>query len=140
ITHSSGFADWTPLSKKDALSEAYRARGITPGKFGAGLRRPGHGPQVKGLDKMIEQLARLPLAHDPGTAYRCSVGLDVMGAVIERVTGKGFDAFLQSRLFIPLAMGSTAFRIAPKDVKRLSTNYRVVPGGLEPLDQPETSA
>ena len=140
ITHSGGFAYWTPLSKKDALSEAYRARGITPGNVGAGLHRPGYGPQVKDLAKMIEQLAGLPLAYDPGTAYRYSVGLDVMGAVIERVTGKGFDVFLQSRLFTPLEMSSTAFRIAPKDVGRLSTNYQVTPGGLEPLDQPETSA
>ncbi|HEU4891085.1 MAG TPA: serine hydrolase domain-containing protein [Vicinamibacterales bacterium] len=88
LTHTAGLVYWTPLHDTDALSAAYRVRGITPGNYGAGLIRPGYGPQAVGLDDMVKRLAEVPLAAEPGTVWRYSVGLDVMGLVIQRVTGK----------------------------------------------------
>jgi CubicO group peptidase (beta-lactamase class C family) len=139
LTHSAGLAYWTPLQDTDALSAAYRARGITPGNYGAGLRRPGYGPQAVGLDDMVRRLAELPLAAEPGTVWRYSVGLDVMGLVIERVSGKPLDTFTMERLFEPLNMASTGFQVPAAAVSRLTTNYTVTPNGLVPLDPRETS-
>ena len=65
LTHTAGLAYWTPLHDTDALSAAYRARGITPGNYGAGLTRPGYGPQAVGLDDMVKRLADVPLAAEP---------------------------------------------------------------------------
>lgn len=53
LTHSAGLAYWTPERGTDALSTAYRARGITPGNYGAGLRRPGYGPQASDLTEPV---------------------------------------------------------------------------------------
>jgi CubicO group peptidase (beta-lactamase class C family) len=139
LTHSAGLAYWTPLQDTDALSAAYRARGITPGNYGAGLTRPGYGPQAVGLDDMVRRLAELPLAAEPGTAWRYSVGLDVMGLVVQRVSGKPLDTFTMERLFEPLNMASTGFQVPAAAVSRLTTNYTVTPNGLVPLDPRETS-
>ena len=139
LTHTSGLSYWTPLSGDGALPSAYRERGITPGNYGEGLNRPGYGPQVKNLVEMVERVAELPLAREPGTAWNYSIGADVMGLVIERVTGKGFDRFLRERVFGPLGMNSTGFQVAPKDAARLTTNYTVTPAGLRPTDPAATS-
>lgn len=139
LTHTSGLSYWTPLSGTGALPAAYRERGITPGNYGTRLNRPGYGPQVRNLTEMVERVAELPLLCEPGTAYNYSIGLDVMGLVIERVTGKGFDRFLRERLFEPLDMSSTGFQVAPKNAARLTTNYNVTPEGLKPTDTAATS-
>jgi len=139
LTHTNGFAYWSPAFS-GVLPSAYREHGITPGNYDpVEFNRPGHGPQAKGLADMVKRLAALPLAFEPGTAWAYSLGLDVMGLVIERVTGKGLDVFLHDRLFVPLCMDSTGFQVAPRDVGRLTTNYTITPEGLKPKDVPATS-
>ncbi|MBA3641185.1 MAG: beta-lactamase family protein [Acidobacteria bacterium] len=140
LTHTSGLAYWTPLSGADAVPSAYRARGITPGNYGTRLNRPGYGPQANGLEDMIERLAELPLISEPGTTYQYSVGLDVMGLVIERVSGKPLAAYFRERIFEPLQMTSTGFQVSTDHVSRLTTNYNVTPGGLQPTDARDSSA
>jgi len=139
LTHTSGLAYWTPQSGTDALSTAYRARGITPGNYGPGRSRPGHGPQAVGLDEMLKRIAELPLASEPGTVWRYSVALDVMGLIIQRVSGKPLDVFARERLFEPLQMTATGFEVPPSAAPRLTTNYTVMPSGLAPLDPGPTS-
>jgi CubicO group peptidase (beta-lactamase class C family) len=123
LTHTSGLAYWTPLSGADALPAAYRKRGITAGNYGARLNRPGHRPQAKGLEDMINRVAELPLAAEPGTVYRYSIGLDVMGLVIERVSGKSLESYFRELIFEPLQMTSTGFQVPPGQAERLTTNY-----------------
>lgn len=139
LTHTAGFAYWTPLANTDALSTAYRARGVTPGNYGAGLARVGYGPQAIGLDDMVQRLAELPLAAEPGATWRYSVGLDVMALVIQRVSGVPLDMFARERLFAPLGMESTGFQVPATAAPRLTTNYSVAPGGLVALDPNQTS-
>jgi CubicO group peptidase (beta-lactamase class C family) len=139
LTHSAGLVYWTPLQDTDALSAAYRERGITPGNYGAGLTRPGYGSQAVGLDDMVKRLADLPLAAEPGTVWRYSVGLDVMGLIVERVSGRPLDVFVRERLFAPLKMESTGFQVPGTAASRLTTNYTVTPSGLVPLDSRQTS-
>lgn len=124
ITNSSGLGNWTPSSDSgDALHQLYRERGITPGNFGAGLRRPGYGPQATSMEDMVRRVAELPLAHEPGTVLHYSIGFDVMALVIERVTKRPYGEFLAERLWKPLGMSSTGFMVARKDAQRLTTNY-----------------
>jgi CubicO group peptidase (beta-lactamase class C family) len=139
LTHTAGLVYWTPLQDTDALSAAYRTRGITPGNYGAGLTRPGYGPQAAGLDDMVKRLAEVPLAAEPGTVWRYSIGLDVMGLVIQRVSGKPLDVFAREQLFEPLRMAATGFQVPAAALSRLTTNYTVTANGLVPLDPRETS-
>jgi CubicO group peptidase (beta-lactamase class C family) len=128
ITNTSGLGNWTPGSESgDALHKVYRERGITPGISGTMRNRPEYGQQVKNLDEMVARVAELPLAHEPGTVLHYSIGFDVMGLVIERVTGLRYDNFLHQRLFGPLDMRSTGFRVEASDVSRLTTNYDATP-------------
>lgn len=139
LTNTSGLANWTPGSGGGALHALYRERGITPGNYGGGLRRLTYGPQAKNLAEMVERVAELPLAYEPGTVVHYSIGFDVMGLVIERVTGKGYGVFLRERLFGPLKMDSTGFQVAPGDVARLTTNYDATQDGMKAIDPGPTS-
>lgn len=124
ITNSSGLGNWTPASDSgEELHKLYRERGITPGNFGAGLKRPEYGPQAPSMEEMVRRVAELPLAHEPGTVLHYSIGFDVMALVIERATGKKYGTFLHERLWGPLRMDSTGFQVARKDAARLTTNY-----------------
>jgi CubicO group peptidase (beta-lactamase class C family) len=88
---------------------------------------------------MVARLAEIPLAAEPGTMWRYSVGLDVMGLVIQRVSGTPLDKFAHDHFFGPLKMTSTGFVVPRSAARRLTTNYTVTPTGLLPLDPRETS-
>ena len=67
------------------------------------------------------------------------MGLDVMGAVIERATGKSLDAFMRERIFGPLRMRSTGFQIAPSQAFRMTTLYERTAAGVSVIDDGATS-
>jgi CubicO group peptidase (beta-lactamase class C family) len=83
------------------------------------------------LEKRIVAFAQagLPLAFQPGTAWRYSVALDVLGYVIQLAAGQPFDEFLQERIFDPLGMDDTGFWIPPEKVQRLAAVYGPAQGG-----------
>jgi CubicO group peptidase (beta-lactamase class C family) len=83
---------------------------------------------------MADRLAALPLVYEPGTKWSYSIGLDLMGRLIEVVSGQPFDAFLKARLFDPLGMTSTGFMVSAKDVGRFTSNYAPFGGALIPFD------
>jgi CubicO group peptidase (beta-lactamase class C family) len=118
LTHTSGLAYWIPTAGSDLLQSTYRERGITPGDYGIRGDRPGYGPQAKTLSEMI---ARLAVATDPGTVYQYSVGYDVVGLIIERVSGKSLEAYFREHIFEPLEMTSSGFQVPPNQAARLTT-------------------
>ncbi|KAI9550226.1 hypothetical protein GHT06_003598 [Daphnia sinensis] len=65
----------------------------------------------------IKKLAKLPLHHEPGSKYTYSEGLDVLGYLIELVSGMPFDQFLQTRIFTPLGMNQTGFYLSEAQAK-----------------------
>jgi CubicO group peptidase (beta-lactamase class C family) len=77
-----------------------------------------------GLQGMIEQLARLPLDFSPGTAWNYSVAIDVLGYLVEKLTGMSFGKFLQKRLFEPLGMDDTAFAVPDDKIGRFVCCYQ----------------
>ena len=64
-----------------------------------------------GLAEVTRNLAKLPLAFQPGTRWEYSVGIDVIGRVVEAVSGQSLDAFFQTRIFDPLGMTETGFAV-----------------------------
>ena len=90
--------------------------GLTYGFFGAGPARDAYNAADVGSqdNTAIEQanlLASLPLEHDPGTTWEYSRATDVLGAVVETVSGESLEEFMTDRIFEPLGMTDTAFYI-----------------------------
>ncbi|PLS08610.1 serine hydrolase domain-containing protein [Neobacillus cucumis] len=70
-----------------------------------------------------KELAKVPLAFDPGTEWRYGLSHDVLGALIEEVSGKSFGQFLQEEIFQPLSMDDTFFKIPDDKKERLCSLY-----------------
>ena len=71
------------------------------------------------LGAMIAELARIPLAFQPGAMWHYSLGTDVAAHLIEVISGKPLGQFLHERLFEPLGMLDTAFGVPPAERHRL---------------------
>ena len=78
----------------------------------------------RSLQDFVTELCRRPLLCHPGETWNYSASTDVLGRVIEVVSGRPFDAFLQERLFEPLGMTDTAFWVPPEKADRLAGTYR----------------
>jgi CubicO group peptidase (beta-lactamase class C family) len=84
--------------------------------------------------------ARLPLAFHPGTAFRYSISIDILGYIVQLASGQPFEDFLQERIFAPLGMVDTAFWVPPEKISRFAATYGPAQkGGLEVLDAPATT-
>jgi CubicO group peptidase (beta-lactamase class C family) len=77
-----------------------------------------------GLSGMVDQLARIPLEFSPGTKWNYSVAIDVLGYLVEKLSGMSFGEFLEKRLFKPLGMNDTAFHVTPDKIDRLACCYQ----------------
>ena len=83
--------------------------------------------------EQIARLARVPLAHQPGTAWEYSFSIDVAGRVIEAITGTTLGQFLQERVFAPLQMVDTGFVVPPAKAGRLAQPFSTDPVTGEPV-------
>lgn len=79
------------------------------------------------------------MAFDPGTDWAYSASIDVLGRVIEVVSGENFDVFLKTTIFEPLNMPDTAFNVPPEKLDRFAANYARSSGGLKVIDSPAES-
>jgi CubicO group peptidase (beta-lactamase class C family) len=71
------------------------------------------------IGESVKRLAKLPLHHEPGAKFTYSEGLDVLGYLVEIVSGKPFDVFLKERIFDPLGMNDTRFYLNEAQGTRL---------------------
>ncbi len=119
LTHTSGIA----------------SGGVTTPDFAALIktRKP-----TDALADFVPRLGTLPLDFQPGVQWRYSglAGFELLGRIVEVVSGLTFDQFLKQRLFDPLGMKDTMFAVPEKEMARLVTVYRKAPDGLHPPDTP----
>jgi len=93
------------------------------------------------LDGFVAELGKLPLEFSPGTQWKYSVATDVLGAVVQRVSGMPLDRFFAERIFQPLGMHDTFFQVPEDKIDRLTDCYTFVPGkGRQLYDRGEASA
>ena len=85
----------------------------------------GFDPRSGVLAEMCERAAAQPLAFQPGTKWEYSAGIDVIGRVIELVTGQPLDRVFRERVFEPLGMTDTAFSVPAGKVERFADCYVV---------------
>ncbi|HNV77145.1 MAG TPA: serine hydrolase domain-containing protein [Gemmatimonadaceae bacterium] len=106
LTHTSGL-DYADIGS-DEFKAIYAKAGLTA------LGREGDV-----LAERIEALAKLPLHSDPGTEWRYSLSIDVLGRLVELWSGMPFDTFLRTRIFDPLGMKDTWFALPADRQARL---------------------
>ncbi|CAN5521925.1 serine hydrolase domain-containing protein [soil metagenome] len=92
------------------------------------------------FDGFVAELAKLPLEFSPGEAWNYSISTDVLGVLVERISGMPFQKFLQTRIFDPLKMTDTGFQVREDQKPRFAACYNATPtGALTLQDDPETS-
>ena len=89
------------------------------------------------LATVVRKIAKMPLYFDPGQGWRYSFADDVLGRLVEVVSGMPFAKFVHQEIFAPLAMNSTSFHLSPAEAPLLATLYRRQPDGeLVPSHSP----
>lgn len=88
----------------------------------------------KGMSDFVARMARLPLGNEPGTEWHYSASMDLEGAIVERLSGLSLADFMEQRIFAPLAMHDTGFRIATAKLPRLAAAYQWKDGRLQRAD------
>lgn len=128
LTHTSGLTyNFFPTP----VGKMYVAAGVT-----------GSAPEstLPDLKSWSEMLAQQPLVAEPGTQWNYSVGMDVLGRLVEVVSGQTFRDFLRERLFVPLGMRDTDFYVPIDKLDRFAANYSPTPKGAMMLaDDPTKS-
>jgi len=117
--------------------------GFTYGIFGESLvkeayRKAGIGSTRATSDEFIRILSTLPLAYQPGTTWEYSHSTDVLGVLLERLSGMPLDAFLKERILQPLGMHETGFWVEPAQQHRIAEPFATDPvtGAAVKLSQP----
>lgn len=139
LTHTAGLG-YAGIGKDKVSAELLRL-GVTPAVLSR-MKIPGMpaSPPTPGPDEFVKLAAGVPLVSDPGTQWHYSMSLDVLGVVIQRASGaKSFEAFLQERMFDPIGMKSSYFRVPASEVHRLTANYGLMGGFPIPIDPGQNS-
>ena len=121
MSHTSGFA--YGLSGIDPANAAFRDQKIL---------------EAPDTQTFIDKVAGVPLLFQPGEAWFYSVGMDIQGYIIEKLSGQSFGDYLQSRMFEPLGMTDTGFYVPDEKYDRLSEVYGFDPesGAMVPVPFP----
>lgn len=116
---------WGAVFEDSPLQRAMFASGVYPGPL----------PHAMSGDEFVARLARLPLAFQPGRGWLYDTGMNLVGVLLARATGRPVSDLLAERITVPLGMTSTAFSAV--DVARLATAYQRGPDGLDLFDPPD---
>lgn|GEM_PF-206111 len=116
IRHTSGFSYPERIAGFGDVGKLYGELGI-------------FGDRSRTMAEHMSTLSEVPLVAHPGEAFYYSVSVDVIGAIIEKVSGKDLSSFLSQEIFEPLSMESTGFTIAQQNLSNASDIY-----GSQPYD------
>jgi len=117
LTHTSGLT--YGFHHAHPVDEMYRLQGY---EYGA--------PPDADLAAACDTFARTPLLFQPGTEWNYSVSTDVLGRVVEVVSGQSLDEFFTEHILAPLGMDDTVWSVGEADVDRLAALYTAGPDGL----------
>jgi len=111
-----------PLTVQDLLRHT---SGIVYGPFGTSLVHQMYSEanlfdRGQTLAEFVTKLSKLPLAHQPGTVWEYGMNTDMLGRIVEVVSGMPFDQFVAERITKPLGMKDTAFYMTPEQAPRLA--------------------
>ena len=106
-----------------------------------------YGSVFNGIDAMVDpgvwlqRVANLPLMFQPGTRWHYGIATDVLGALIQRISGVCLETFFRTRIFEPLGMADTGFVVPSEKLGRLSVSYAIDPATRQRVveDHPASS-
>jgi len=133
LTHTAGLG--YQIISKGPLQAAFNEQGLVGGRVSR-MPIPGIEPvtPAPGLAVWADRLAELPLMYQPATKWSYSASIDLLGRVIEVVSGMEFEAFLKARIFEPCGMQSTWMQVPQSEAGRLTDNYGIIGGTAFPID------
>jgi CubicO group peptidase (beta-lactamase class C family) len=117
LTHTSGIP--YGFTARPNISASFRGLGIADGLSETGID----------LAENARRIASAPLVHQPGTAWEYGLSTDVLGRVVEVASGLSLDEFFRARIFQPLGMKDTCFRLPADRRPRLAAVYQTGAGG-----------
>jgi CubicO group peptidase (beta-lactamase class C family) len=124
MRHTSGLVYGMPNGT--AVDKMYIAKGID-------------GPDLS-LAEMVAALGKLPLQDQPGTRFNYSISTDVLARLIEVLSEKPIDQFVQARICRPLDLRDTGFTVPEDKLSRFAASHQLAAGGvLKVIDDPRTS-
>ena len=100
----------------------YVLRGVDTGS-GADIPPQDGSPPVSSSADLADRIAAIPLLHQPGARFSYGNAIDVLGRVIEIAAGEQLGDFMERRLFAPLGMKDTSFRVDAEDAPRMTAAY-----------------
>lgn len=118
LTHTSGLGSGAETSYIDSL---YRAANLNEGT----------------LKEEIQKLVKIPLKFQPGTRWQYGLSTDVLGYIVELISGKPLEVFLKERIFNPLKMVDTGYSVSEDKLNRVSSVYSRSDQGIQVLNIPE---
>lgn len=108
MRHTSGLT--YGFQERTAIDAAYRKSEIEKwGKYNS--------------DEFIAALAEIPLQFDPGSSWNYSVSTDVLGIIVERISGKSLGDYCAENIFAPLGMQDTSFKVPQEKASRLTDSF-----------------
>jgi len=114
------------LRHTSGLTYSFQNRSNVDAAYREGKLENWHGNHD--LDGFIAALGKIPLEFSPGTAWNYSVSTDVLGAVVQRLSGMGLGEFFRQHIFAPLKMDDTFFAVPADKTDRLTDCHTFVPG------------
>lgn len=115
LSHTSGLT--YGFLQSTLIDQMYRDRGID------------FQTSALSLEEIVDEAAKVPLLAQPGTEWNYSISTDVLGRLVEVISGVPFGDFLRDRVIAPLGMVDTDFHVAGKNIDRFASNYTRGPGG-----------
>lgn len=136
MTHTSGLGAGLVREIRKAERKASDAPmgfgGAVPSKTPSGQHSGGGNPDSKFLEEEMLALAKYPLGFDPGTQWNYHVSTNMLGYLIERISGQPLREYVKETVLTPLGMDETDWYYEPEALERFVKPYRVVDGQLEP--------
>ena len=126
LTHTSGFC--YGFFEDTSLAHLYQSR------------KTDFNPDDGSLEEVVARLSSVPLLFHPGSRWNYGVSIDVVGHLVEVVSGQTLDVFLAERIFDPLGMVDTSFSIAGDKIQRFSALYQVTPKNPMQLADPRVES
>ena len=137
LTHTAGLG-YNIITKGPLLDE-YNKLGINPAQVNTQMEVQMAQLRPDSLEEFANRTASLPLIAEPGTKWSYSIGLDILGRVIEVASGMPFDQFVNTRIFKPLKMEQSYWTVPADKVANFASNY-VFMGATRVVADPAASS
>ncbi len=136
---SKGVRDTAPAARQITIQDLMRhTSGLSYGGSGTSMLHKQYAPSSNGAartltsQELMDKMTALPLAHQPGTVWEYSFGLDVLGFVVEKITQKSLGETLQEMVWKPLGMADTGFVVPADKAGRYARGIQDIPSPLVP--------